>query len=187
MLSVKIRIYNMSCKWLDVCINVFWPLVMAGNLAIFVWGFFFDSWTSLAFLIPSALNFIVLLICELLIREGDVLSYKMWYLGHISTFSTSVLAFVLFLALGALSTSQAINNVATDPSLGNAIAGAMDMTTEIMVSSFGWVVSLTLAVDFLIIFICSIIYIRKRQDLFWYQDKAFRNYIAQMLDDEDEE
>src|SRR5699024_2313688 len=99
----------------------------------------------------------------------------------------SILTFVLFLALGALSTSQAINNVAADPSLGNAIAGAMDMTTEIMVSSFGWAVSLGLTVDYLIILICSIIYIRKRQDLFWYQGKAFRNYMAQMVDDEDEE
>ena len=187
MLSDKTRIYNKSCKWLDSCINVFWPLVMVGNLLLFVWGFFLDSWTALAFLIPNALNFIVLLICDLLIREGDSLSYKMWYLGHISAFATSILAFVLFLALGALSTSQAINNVSTDPSLGNAIAGAMDMTTEIMLSSFGWAVSLGLTVDYLIILICSVIYIRKRRDLFWYQGKAFRNYMAEIIDNEDEE
>lgn len=95
------------------------------------------------------------------------------------------LAFVLFLVLGALSTSQAINNVAADPSLGNAIAGAMDMTTEIIISSYGWAISLGLAVDYLIILICSIIYIHKRQDLFWYQGKAFCNYMAKMIDDED--
>lgn len=186
MLSNKIRIYNKSCKWLDSCINVFWPLVMVGNLLLFVWGFFLDSWTALAFLIPNALNVIILLICELLIREGDSLSYKMWYLGHISTFATSVLAFVLFFALGALSTSQAINNVAADPSLGNAIAGAMDMTKEIIVSSYGWAISLGLAVDYVIILICSVIYIRKRQDLFWYQGKAFRNYMAEIVDEYEE-
>lgn len=61
------------------------------------------------------------------------------------------------------------------------------MTTEIIVSSYGWAISLGLAVDYVIILICSAIYIRKRQDLFWYQGKAFRNYMAQMVEDEDEE
>ena len=56
MLSQKIEIYNKSCVWLKGCIGIFWPIIMFENLSVIVYGFYIDSWLSLAFIIPNAID-----------------------------------------------------------------------------------------------------------------------------------
>ena len=184
MLSQKIEIYNKSCVWLKGCIGIFWPIIMLGNMILLIYGFFIDSWLSLAFIIPNVINFGLLLATEILIREGDDISYKFWYIGHFSTVFTSLLSFILFIAMGAVSTTNSINAAGSDTSLYGMLASAMDISSQLMISSFGWAISFTLLIDYIAICIPSIIYIKKRHDLFQYSYKKLRNHIAKMYDDE---
>lgn len=184
MLSQKIEIYNKSCVWLKGCIGIFWPIIMFENLSVIVYGFYIDSWLSLAFIIPNAVNFACLLATEILIREGDEISYKFWYIGHLSTAFTSLLSFILFIAMGAVSTTNSINAAASDTSLYGMLSSTMDIGSQLMISSFGWAISLTLFIDYIAICIPSIIYIKKRRDLFQYSYKKLKSHIAKMYDDE---
>lgn len=184
MLSQKIEIYNKSCVWLKGCIGIFWPIIMFENLSVIVYGFYIDSWLSLALIIPNAINFVLLLAAEILIREGDDISYKFWYVGHLSTVFTSLLSLILFIALGAISTTNSINAAASDTSIFGILSSTMDISSQLAISSFGSAISFTLLIDYIAICIPSIIYIRKRRDLFQYSYKKLRSHIAKMYDDE---
>ena len=184
MLSQKIEIYNKSCAWLKGCIGIFWPIIMFGNAILLIYGFFINSWLALAFIIPNVINFGLLLVTEILIREGDEISYKFWYIGHLSPIFTSLLSFILFIAMGAASTTNSINTVGSNSSLYGMLSSAMDITFQMMISSFGWAISLTLLIDYIAICVPSIIYIQKRRDLFQYSYKKLKSHIAKMYDDE---
>ena len=86
--------------------------------------------------------------------------------------------------MGAVSTTNSINAAASDTSLYGMLSSTMDIGSQLMISSFGWAISLTLFIDYIAICIPSIIYIKKRRDLFQYSYKKLKSHIAKMYDDE---
>ena len=107
-----------------------------------------------------------------------------WYVGHLSTVFTSLLSLILFIAMGAISTTNSVYAAGSDTSIYGMLSSTMDIGSQLMISSFGSAISFTLLIDYIAISIPSIIYIKKRRDLFQYSYKKLRSRIAKMYDDE---